>query len=59
LGLSTSIRRATYDDAMQIAEVHVESWRTIYGAVIDQTFMRGLKCRRGSRARRRPGLCVL
>lgn len=41
-GASTSIRRATYDDAMEIAEVHVESWRTTYGGIIDQAFIDGL-----------------
>src|SRR5215475_11330195 len=42
LVMSTSIRRATYDDAMEIAEVHVESWRTTYGGIIDQAFIDNL-----------------
>src|SRR5262249_461024 len=42
LVVSTSIRRATYDDAMEIAEVHVESWRSTYGGIIDQAFIDNL-----------------
>jgi len=37
-----TIRRATLDDAAEIAEVHVASWRTTYAGIVDQSYIDGL-----------------
>jgi GNAT superfamily N-acetyltransferase len=39
---STTIRRATTDDAAAIAESHVASWRTTYPGIVDQSYIEGL-----------------
>lgn len=39
---STTIRRATLDDAGAIAEVHVASWRTTYPGIVDQSYIDAL-----------------
>lgn len=40
--LSITIRRATSNDAVPIAEVQVASWRTTYPGIVDQAFIDGL-----------------
>lgn len=42
MGDSISIRPAVPDDAGQIAEVHVESWRSTYRGIISDAFLEGL-----------------
>lgn len=41
-GPSISIRRAVLDDATDIAEVHVASWRTTYPGIVDQAYIDSL-----------------
>jgi L-amino acid N-acyltransferase YncA len=38
----TSIRAATTDDAIAIAHVHVESWRTTYGGIVPHEYLAGM-----------------
>jgi hypothetical protein len=37
-----SIRAATPDDAVAIAHVHVESWRTTYEGIVPGEYLAGL-----------------
>ena len=37
-----SIRAATVDDAIAIARVHVESWRTTYAGIVPDEYLAGL-----------------
>ncbi|WP_349410705.1 GNAT family N-acetyltransferase [Pseudalkalibacillus sp. SCS-8] len=36
------IRRANYDDVLQVAEIHVSSWRTTYQGVFSDHFLQSL-----------------
>ena len=42
MSIITTIRRATLDDAIPIAEVHVASWRTTYPGIVDQNYIDSL-----------------
>ncbi|WP_433743980.1 N-acetyltransferase family protein [Falsibacillus pallidus] len=37
------IRKARLEDAMQIAEVHVESWRQSYKGIVNDSYLKSLK----------------
>ena len=41
-GPMITIRRALFDDATAIAEVHVASWRTTYPGIVDQAYIDSL-----------------
>ena len=40
--IDVRIRRATVDDAVAIARVRVESWRTTYRGMIPQPYLDGM-----------------
>lgn len=49
----TTVRLAVPDDALAIARVHVDSWRSTYAGIVPQDFLDGLSYERRAEVWRR------